>query len=130
MLSETTYQILDYFFVIFHFSLILFNLAGWIWQKTRKLHLYVISATIFSWIGLGFFYGWGYCPCTDWHWQVKRELGVTGLPASYIKYYLDQVFGYSWDPSTVDILVAVLGIGAFLISIFLNYRDWQAQKNQ
>ncbi|MBD3617319.1 MAG: DUF2784 domain-containing protein [Gracilimonas sp.] len=130
MLSETAYQILDYFFVIFHFSLILFNLTGWIWQKTRKLHLYVISVTIFSWIGLGFFYGWGYCPCTDWHWQVKRELGETGLPASYIKYYLDQLFGFSWDSLTVDILVAVLGVGALLVSIVMNYRDKKTQKNQ
>lgn len=35
------------------------------------------------------FYGRGYCPCNDWYWQVKRELGETGLPASYIKYFLD-----------------------------------------
>jgi hypothetical protein len=60
---------------------------------------------------------------------VKRELGETGLPASYIKYYLDQIFGFSWEPFTVDILVAVLGIGALLISIIMNYRDWETQKN-
>ncbi|MEX2602874.1 MAG: DUF2784 domain-containing protein [Gracilimonas sp.] len=130
MNDEITLVLLDYFFVLFHFALITFNLTGWLWQKTRRLHFYMISATIFSWIGLGLFYGWGYCPCTDWHWQVKRELGETGLPASYIKYYLDQVFGFSWDPFTVDVLVAVLGIGAFLISIFVNYWDWKTHNNQ
>lgn len=122
MRNEVTLIILDYTFVVFHFSLVAFNLIGWIWHKTRRLHLYAISATIFSWVGLGVFYGWGYCPCTDWHWQVKRELGETGLPASYIKYYLDQIFGFSWEPFTVDVLVAVLGIGAFVISVLLNYR--------
>jgi hypothetical protein len=126
----TTLQILDYAFVVFHFSLIAFNLTGWIWQKTRRLHLYVISATIFSWVGLGAIYGLGYCPCTDWHWQVKRALGETELPASYIKYYLDQVSGFSWEPFTVDVLVAVLGIGALLLSLIMNYRDWKTQKNR
>ncbi len=123
MENTLAYQLLDYFFIVFHFSLILFNLTGWIWHKTLRLHLYVISTTIFSWIGLGIFYGWGYCPCTDWHWQVKRALGETDLPASYIKYYLDLVFGFSWDPVVVDVLVAGLGIGAFLASVFLNFRN-------
>lgn len=130
MNNQSVLQFLDYALVVFHFCLIAFNLTGWIWQKTRKLHLYVISATIFSWVGLGFFYGWGYCPCTDWHWQVKRTLGETSLPASYIKYYLDKISGFSWDPFTVDVLTAVLGIGAFVISLFVNYRNWKASKNQ
>ncbi|MEX0722989.1 MAG: DUF2784 domain-containing protein [Gracilimonas sp.] len=125
MENETILLFLDYFFVVFHFSLIAFNLTGWIWQRTRQLHLYVISATILSWVGLGVFYGLGYCPFTDWHWQVKRALGETGLPASYLKYYLDQIFGFAWEPFTVDVLVAVLGIVALLISIYVNYRDRQ-----
>lgn len=120
--------ILDYAFVVFHFSLIIFNLFGWVWHKTRKLHLFVISATIFSWVGLGVFFGWGYCPCTDWHWQIKRALGETNLPASYLKYYLDQFSSYSWDPFYVDLLVVVFGVGALLISVIANYRDWKTQK--
>ncbi len=126
---ESSYQFLDIFFMVFHFGLILFNLTGWLWYKTRRLHLYVISATIFSWIGLGIFYGWGYCPCTDWHWQVKRALGETDLPASYIKYYLDLVFGFTWDPFLVDVLVAGLGISAFLVSLILNFRNPKHKKD-
>lgn len=122
------YQLLDVLFVGFHFALIAFNLTGWIWSSVRRFHLYVISATLLSWVGLGGLYGWGYCPCTDWHWQVKRKLGETDLPASYVKYYLDGVFGFSWDPLTVDIMVAVLGIGAFLMSAILNYRDLTTQE--
>ena len=121
-MRDLLYHALDYFFVIFHFGLIAFNLTGWIWQKTQKLHLYVISATIFSWVGLGAFYGWGYCPCTDWHWQVKRVLGETDLPLSYVKYYLDLVTGFSWDPFIVDVIVAVTGVVAFLTSVLVNFR--------
>jgi len=122
MNQYTLFYLLDWFFVIFHMLLVGFNLFGWVWTKTRRLHLYVISFTIFSWVGLGLFYGWGYCPLTDWHWQVKRNLGETGLPASYIKYYLDLLTGTSWNPSVVDVMVAVLGISALLVSVYVNIR--------
>ena len=119
------YTFLDVFFLVFHTALIGFNLTGWIWKKTRRLHLGVISLTIFSWVGLGFFYGFGYCPCTDWHWQVKRALGETGLPASYVKYYLDALTGWDWDPLLVDPAVGVIGLVAFGLSVWLNVRDWR-----
>lgn len=114
---------LDTFFLVFHTALIGFNLTGWIWRRTRRAHLVVIGATLLSWVGLGAVYGWGYCPCTDWHWQVKRRLGETDLPASYVKYYLDAWTGLAWDPFVVDVLVAGLGIGAFVVSVALNVRD-------
>ena len=117
------YRFLDLFFVVFHSSLVLFNLTGWIWKKTRRLHLFTIGLTVLSWIGLGIFYGWGYCPSTDWHWDVKRRLGETDLPNSYVKYYLDRGTGMSWDSATVDILVAVLGLTALGLSVWLNARD-------
>ena len=61
------YLLLDIFFVIFHSVLIAFSLAGWIWRKTRKAHLAVLSLTMISWFVAGIWYGFGYCPCTDWH---------------------------------------------------------------
>lgn len=118
------YLFLDYFFVVFHTGLVLFNLTGWVWGKTRRLHLVVIGLTVLSWFGLGVFYGWGYCPSTDWHWQVKRKLGETDLPNSYVKYYLDQLSGFAWDPLVVDAMVLILGVGALAVSVWLNRRDW------
>ena len=123
------YAFLDIFFLIFHTALIGFNITGWIWKKTRRAHLVVIAAMIFSWIGLGFFYGFGYCPCTDWHWQVKRALGETGLPASYVKYYLDKLTGLDWDPALVDPAVGVIGLAALGLSIWLNWRDWRRSRD-
>lgn len=114
---------LDVFFLVFHSALVLFNLTGWIWRRTRRLHLWTIGATVLSWFGLGLFYGWGYCPCTAWHWDVKRALGETDLPRSYVKYYLDRLTGLSWDPTLVDAAVVVLGLGALALSAWLNRRD-------
>lgn len=122
------YAVLDVFFILFHTSLVVFNLTAWIWPRTRRIHLLVIGLTILSWFGLGIFYGWGYCPCTDWHWQVKRALGETNLPASYVKYYLDAVTGFSWDPTLVDVGVALLGLTAFSLSAYLNWRDERRER--
>ena len=117
------YTAIDYFFVGFHGSLTLFNLTGWVWKKTRRIHLITIGLTILSWFGLGIFYGWGYCPCTEWHWQVKYKLGETDLPYSYIKYYMDKLIGFTWDPFWVDASVVFLGILAFALSCWLNWQD-------
>lgn len=117
------YVFLDVFFVIFHGAIVVFNVTGWIWRRTRRLHLLVISLTFLSWFGLGIFFGWGYCPSTDWHWDVKRQLGETDLPASYVKYYADALTGTSWDPLLVNTVVIVVALAALIASVVLNRRD-------
>ena len=117
------YAFLDAAFLVFHSALVLFNLTGWIWKATRRAHLIVIGLTVVSWFGLGAVYGWGYCPCTDWHWDVKRHLGHTDLPASYVKYYADRLTGIAWDPRVVDAVVLVSGLAALALSVLLNWRD-------
>lgn len=119
------YVFLDYFFVTFHGLWVLFNLTGWAWRKTRPWHLATSGLTIVSWFGLGLFYGFGYCPCTDWHWQVKRELGAVDLPTSYVKYYADRLTGLDWNTTVVDIVTVVAGVGVFMLSCWLNWRDWR-----
>ena len=120
MTDVALYRILDVFFVVLHSLLIAFNLFGWAWRRTRRLHLVAISATLLSWFGLGVFYGWGYCPLTDWHWDVKRALGETGLPASWVKHYLDLATGTDWSAAVVDGVVIGSAAGAFLLSAALN----------
>ena len=112
---------LDIFFVVFHTLLIGFNLTGWIWKRTRRLHLVVIGLTFLVWLVCGLFHGFGYCPCTDWHWDVKRRLGETDLPLSYIKYYADALTGVDWDARLVDRVVTGLGVLALGLSIALNF---------
>jgi hypothetical protein len=111
----------DYFFLIFHSALIIFNLFGWIWKPLRKWHLITISLTFVSWTLLGIWYGWGYCPLTDWHWDILRKKGVTGLPNSYISYLIERLLGFTLSPATVDILTLGLALLALIISLYLNF---------
>lgn len=112
---------LNILFTIAHLALIVFNLAGWIWKKTRKAHLIVLSLTTFSWFVLGIWYGWGYCPLTDWHWQVKEKLGETNLPNSFIKYLADKITGSDINPSIVDGITVGCLIAAIIASVYVNF---------
>jgi hypothetical protein len=122
------YESLDYGLAVFHCALVLFNLTGWIWAATRRIHLIVIGLTFLSWFGLGVLYGWGYCPCTDWHWQVKHALGETELPYSYVKYYADRLTGLDWDPLIIDAAVLALGVLALILSLWMNWKDFRARR--
>lgn len=125
------YQFLDIFFIVFHTLFTLFCTFGWIWRKTRKIQLILILLTAVSWIGLGYFlgFGFGYCPFTDWHWQVKIKLGHENLPVSYIKYLADLFTGLDFDPSFVDTAVTIVFIFALTLSIILNIRDLILKKH-
>jgi hypothetical protein len=123
------YRIIDIFFVVFHTSLILFNLFGWIWKKTRKLNLVILLITGASWLFLGMIVGtFGYCPLTDWHFKILEKLGRTDLPWSYVKYLADRLTGFSFDPVMVDKLTLYLFLAALAVSIIMNTRDLLALK--
>ena len=116
-------EFLDYFFFVFHTVLIFFNLFGWIWKKTRMLNLIVILLTAGSWGILGIWYGFGYCPFTDWHWKVRMELGHDDMTGSYIKFLADALTGMDWGTLrifTVGSLSAALGA-----SLYTNLRDYR-----
>ncbi len=116
-IEMTLYRFLDIFFVIFHCLLILFNLFGWIWPKTRKLHRISLGLTVFSWLVPGIWYGFGYCFLTDWHWDIKEKLGHTGLPASFNTWLFRQA-GIHLEPHTVDIITVVSLVVVVLIAIY------------
>lgn len=116
------YTFLDFMFLLIHTVIILFNLFGWIWRVTRKANLILLLATAASWFILGIWYGIGYCPFTDWHWQVLRKLGNNKLPNSYVKYLIDRIFGTDINATGVDIWVAVLFSSALIISIYVNIK--------
>jgi len=118
------YRILDIFFVIFHSSLVLFNIFGWIWKKTRRLNLIVLGIIGSSWLFLGLIVGMlGYCPLTDWHFNVLEKLGRTGLPNSYIKYLADRLTGLDFNTNLVDSVTLYAFLIVLLISLVLNVRD-------
>lgn len=119
--------VLDYAFLIFHTSLILLNLFGWIWRPLRKANLVLLLLTAASWFGLGIWYGWGYCLCTDWHWQVLAQRGVKNLPRSYITYLVHQWSGWNPPELWVQVATALCFALALAASLYTNYRDLKRQ---
>jgi len=117
------YEIINIFFLVFHALLILFNLFGWIWKPLRKANLITLGLTGASWTFLGIFYGWGYCPLTDWHYQVLSRLGKTDLPTSYIQYLMEQFFNVSPLQSITDNWTLILFLVALVFSLFFNFRS-------
>ena len=117
-------KFLDIFFTAFHSLLVLFILFGWIWKKTRRLNLICILLTAGSWLGLGIFYGLGYCPLTDWHFNILRRLGYTDLPNSYLSFLFTRLTGLQIDQNLVDAVTLWGLVIAMMISIFLNFRHW------
>lgn len=95
-------QILDIVFHIFHLSIIIINVTFWISRRTLLIAQITLILTIISWVGFGYFYGFGYCFLTDWHWQIKEQLGESNLPMSYVKLVIDRTFGVDADPALID----------------------------
>ena len=119
------YKLLDVFLLVFHLVLVVFVLFGWIWRKTRPWNLAIILLTLASWFILGLFYGIGYCPLTDWHWQVLRKLGETGMPPSYISYLVQRFTGFTPAQDLIDALTLLGALAALAASLTLSIRDYK-----
>lgn len=113
---------LDLFFLCFHSGLILFNVLGWAHPRTRPWNLLTLTLTALSWVVIGYFYGWGYCICTDWHWQVLQEKGQYGLPNSYLTYLSERLLGISPDRKMVDTIALAGLIVPLGLNLFLKFR--------
>jgi len=114
------YIILDKFFFIFHTALIGFNLFGWTWKKTRLANLITLLLTLLSWSILGIWFGFGYCPSTDWHWKVRARLGYQDMSSSYIKFLVDSVTGLDVSLKLINICAVALLSVAIAASIVTN----------
>ena len=86
------------------------------------LNLVILLITGFSWIGLGLFYGWGYCFLTDWHWQLLEKTGELNLPNSYIPYLLNRILGIQISANTADYMTVVLFVIALMFSVYFNLK--------
>ena len=115
------YHFFNYFFLIFHTILTLFNLLGWMWKKIRLANFITLMLTGISWFGLGIFYGIGYCPLTDWHWQVLEKLKHHDLPYSYIKYLIERLTNINVNANIAEISTAVAFFFAVIMSVYYNF---------
>jgi hypothetical protein len=113
--------ILDVLLTIFHLIIIGFNLLGWIWKPTKKIHFWFAIITLFCWVVLGLWYGLGYCPITDWQWNIKVQLGEQNLPASFIKYFADQLTGLNINATIIDVCTVLFFLLAIIASNKVNF---------
>lgn len=114
-------QFLDILLTLAHLALIFFNLFAWIFPRLRRAHLITVAATAGSWFILGIWFGTGYCPITDWQWQVKEKLGETNLPASFVKYMADKLTGKDFDASFIDGVTLGTFVMAIILAIYFNF---------
>lgn len=117
------YKVLNVFFFVFHIALILFNVFGWLVPAWRRLNLWTLGITLFSWVVLGIFYGFGYCFLTDWHYAVRDKLGLITESNSYIHFLITRLSGIPIPERTVDIGTVVIFLVVVIISVVLNIRD-------
>lgn len=114
-------QFLNILLTLAHLLVIGFNLLGWIWKSTRKLHLILAGVTLACWLLLGIWYGIGYCPLTDWQWHVKESLGERNLPASFIKYAADKITGHNISALLIDYITGITFGLAIVASVYMNF---------
>jgi len=117
--------ILNVLFHSLHILMIIVNLFGWIWHGTRTFHLVIFGSTVISWIGLGFFYGWGYCFITDWHWYIKDRLGETNLPRSYITYFINNMMKLNINEMSIEQFTIYIFIILLIISSIVHCRNFK-----
>lgn len=126
-MTETQLMLADHGLNIFHLVIVLFLTFGWIFAKARPLHRWAVGITSFLWIVVGAFVGkLGYCPVTDWHWQVKKLRGEENLPVSYIDYHLQKI-GIHLPPDRADQIVMAIFAVIVAVTIFLWVREKRAR---
>ena len=101
-------SLLNILFFIGHDLIIVINLFGWIFPSTRRVQRVTLGCTLFSWLVMGAWYGWGYCLCTDWHFQIRRRLGVHQNESSYTQLLLYQMTGQQFSRQFSDSLTLAL----------------------
>jgi hypothetical protein len=119
---------IDIFFYAFHTVLILFNIFGFLIPRWRLLNLFTLSLTAFSWFIIGIWYGWGYCLCTDWHWEIRELLGYQDMSNSYIHFLILSLTGIDLPVKLVDTGTVIVFFIALLCSIFLNLRNLKSRQ--
>ena len=93
-------------------------------KSTRKAHLIAIGLVLIAWLGIGLYKGViGYCPLTDWHWDIKRSLGERNIPSSFTEYMLEKITGHDLDRKLVDIGTAAGLILSVLAAGYVNVRS-------
>ncbi|WP_144082926.1 DUF2784 domain-containing protein [Salinispira pacifica] len=121
LFQSTTF---DNISLIFHTLFILFTIVGWRFVKTRRIHLITVLLTIFSWVVLGYWHGFGYCFWTDWHWNVRSLLGKPPLHNSYIQFLIIELTGLYPPYLLTQRVTTIVFVLIIVMTLTLNVRDY------
>lgn len=64
----------------------------------------------------------GYCPLTDWHWQIKEARGLGPMPDSFIDYLLRGV-GLVFPAAAVEAATGIVFAGVVMVTGWLWVRE-------
>lgn len=112
---------LDVAFFVLHAALILFNMFGWAFEKTRKWQLVTLALTTASWFVMGYWKGWGYCFCTDWHFAIRQARGFEEYHATYIQLLAYVLAGQGMSDTFAENLALSVFIAILLCTACANW---------
>lgn len=84
-----------------------------------------MAATLFSWLALGAWFGWGYCLCTDWHFQIRRQLGIHAGESSYTQLLFHQIPGATVSRQFADTVTVIVLLLILLATAVTWVRQWR-----
>ena len=99
---QAGYELLNIVLHLAHQALVVFTIVGWEFCQTRLLHIVMMALIGFSWFGLGYFRGLGYCLITDIQWRVRERMGMARPAHGYVKFLADRLTGRDLDAKLVD----------------------------
>ena len=114
------YHLINSLFHSVHLLVILFVATGWMVSALLPFHLALTGLTLMCWFILGLWFGFGYCPISDWHWKFKGALGDGQPQGSYIHFVLQHMRKNKISAAVVDKVVLVGTVVIMGISLFLN----------
>ena len=124
MASVSSLQFLNIFLDLFHLSLMLLILFGWMIPRIRKIHLIVALLIGITWLIFLQSKGIGYCILTDWHWQILMKLGKTNLPDTYAQYLYVRLTGLTIQKNTAQTIILYYWLGSLILSSVLVFRKY------
>ncbi len=113
-----------------HVALVVFNVTGWIFPRTRLLHLATFGLTACSWFVLGAVYGWGYCICTDYHAEVLARLGDPNANITFIQLMFKRLLGLSIGQPLADYLAVAVFVFITIATTCVWARTWHQRQNR
>ncbi|MCW3094806.1 MAG: hypothetical protein JWL77_424 [Chthonomonadaceae bacterium] len=115
---------------VFHTAWMIFNMIGWAWRRTRPFQLLTIGLTAFSWFILGIWNGWGFCICTEWHYEVRQRLGYVDSERSYVALLIRSMTGIHVNETLSETVTGIIFVVVAVLGVTLSLRDWRCSRER